>query len=462
MRAITGTAAHVPRSALAALLALVASCGDGSDPTPPDDAEIARIAQEISGLDRGAPVVVTPDFGDFAELPEKEGADLRTNAVLSLVRTELPVPPALPGARELERTEDGLLEFERGARTYKAGRFVEGEPINSTRRIRNGSRRSVRITRLEGSCHCVDVACFRLRGDERGAQFFPGDSVAPGEELEVQVQLDTTGRSGPLQLDGIVDYVGATRPLKFTIVTNVQPIFTVEPPLGLQVQDAVLGSRAQGRARITTPLAERFRAVIDDSSLPRHVRLVSRPVDPDADGFAKSYDVRVEILGTAPRVLTLQLYHVPIEITTADEPDGGGSHTWIRSLELGYATQLPVGIAMVQPDGSQRALASVFLPATPAGERVVRRYRFVHRDDWVPQGPFTVTLEDGAKIGPQDLPPLWLTWRVEAQEDGARDLVVDFEPSADGPTGPVRGAFVVELGHPSLPELRLPFSALVR
>ena len=173
----------VRRALLVALLFAGLTACDGKDAARDPSTELAP--------DGGATSTAQEWNARLTELGTPEGPRLLDN--------DLPVPAPLP-ERGLLRTADGLLEHGPGARLLRAGQVIEGDVVRFSSRLRNASAAALRLQRIEGECECVEVFCYRLDGDRRSAELWPGDDVAAGWEFEVQVHLDTTGRSGELQL----------------------------------------------------------------------------------------------------------------------------------------------------------------------------------------------------------------------------------------------------------------------
>jgi|GEM_PF-4336802 len=381
----------------------------------------------------------------------------------------LPVPPPLP-VRDLVRTADGLLAHARGARLHRAQGVVEGDQVQFSARLRNVSGEPLRLTRIEGECKCIDARGYLLDGDARARELWPGDEVPTDAEFEVLVHLDTTDRTGELQLEGILDYRGAAAPLKFGVLTDVAAVYRFRPPHALQA-GVVLGQPHESRVHVTSPLAERFRLEVDTASLPRHLSLVFRPLEPDADGYAAAWVGTFRVAADAPDQALLRTRELPISITAAPSGPEAPPVTYPRTIEVGYRTSLPVEFvqSIEGPNGRPRLVSgsAVAFGVLEAGDTAERVVTLVAHDGWVPQGAIEVELRDVVRVSRERLPEgaltaAWVEPNAENGAAGAHRLRIRLTNADDELAGPMNAQFVVRVGHPDVPELFVNVSALLR
>lgn len=393
-------------------------------------------------------------------------AELGTLEGPGLLNGDLPVPGALPERGRL-RTADGLLEHAPGARLHRAGSVIEGDVVRFSSRLRNGSDAALRLQRIEGECECVEVLCYRLDGDQRIGELWPGDDVAAGGEFELQVHLDTSGRFGELQLEGILAYAGGARPLKFGILTEVLGIYALDPPMGLVAEDVLLGTPSVQRVRITSPISPRFKLSCDVSTLPGYLDFDVQPVSVDGRGYASSYDCTFRVGGGAPDAPLVRLHTVRFDVEAAPTVDEPLPLTYSRDIEIGYRTQLPVEFVQFlrQDDGEQRIAsgASIYFGIVPAGATVERALILRVRDgEWDCEEDPKVTLVGTSMLGSRTMPEGTLTWAWERTNRGARRLVVTLSNPDDGALGPLKAQIKVALGHPQVPTLSVGVGGILR
>lgn len=438
-------------------LAAIAACGDGGDggDAPPGSTTADVGDGSIPSANFDLEKVIGRSVGDSTSVSDgtRVGADA--------LGVELPVPPPLADG-ELVRTADGLLAHARGARLHRASGVIEGDQVRFSARLRNISGRALRLTRVEGECKCIDARGYLLEGARRVGELWAGDDVPAGAEFEVLVHLDTTDRTGELQLEGILDYRGAAAPLKFAIATDIAAIYTFRPALGLQA-GVVLGQPHETMIRVGSQVAERFKLEADTGNLPRHVALEFRAVKPNAAGYAREWIGTYRISANAPDRALLRTHEVQLTVTaepTADEPV---PVSYLRSVDVGYRTSLPVEFVqrIEAPNGRKRLVSgsAVAFGVMEPGALDERRVTLAIRDDWEPvEGDLEVELRDVVRVSTERLPEGALTARWEA----GRQLVLRLENADDGIAGPMNAQFVVRLGHPDVPTLLVNVSALLR
>jgi hypothetical protein len=370
---------------------------------------------------------------------------------------DLPVP-SRAAANETISTEDGSITHGRGVRLHRAGDVTEGDLVSFSARLTNSGSTPLRIERIEGECECVEALCFRLDGDRRGAPLVPGQDVAPGEDFEVQVHLDTTDRFGQLQLEGILDYRGAKAPLKFGILSNIRPVYVIEPAEAFVPKNVLLGHAHEIEARITSPVAPWFKLVLQDERLPPHLELEVEPLEPNEEGYARAWRAHYKVLASAPDAAGLETHPVVFEVIAPPPAGEALPFSLIRTVGIGHRSRLPVEALQI---GGQGGAILDFGRMKP-GATVERRLRLrVNDGDFelpaelpvVPRGAFT--------IGSRVLAASTVAARIETLANGARDVVATFTAPTDI-QGPVRGQLIVEIGHPRQSGVLVTFTALVR
>ncbi|MBR3743592.1 MAG: DUF1573 domain-containing protein [Bacteroidales bacterium] len=69
-------------------------------------------------------------------------------------------------------------------RIVNAGQYREGELIEINSRIKNTGDEGLLIISTVATCNCTSVN-------------YPKKTIAPGEEEEIKIRIDTNGKSGP-------------------------------------------------------------------------------------------------------------------------------------------------------------------------------------------------------------------------------------------------------------------------
>lgn len=453
----------------AALIFAALSCSSCGHDEAASDAELQSALSGSLPTTRSESTEVAPDPGERTRpaLPTADDLagdsqagqqfDATTQRFFGGRFGDLPVP-ARWTANETITTEDGRITHRRGARLFRPGDVTEGDLVSFSARLANSGSTPLRIERVEGECECVEALCFRLEGDSRGAPLLPGQDVAPGEEFEVQVHLDTTDRFGQLQLEGILDYRGAKAPLKFGVLANIRPVYVIEPAEALVPKSVLLGDEYSVEARITSPVAPLFKLVLEKKRLPPYLKLDVEPIEPNADGYARAWLARYRVLAEAPDAAGLETHPVVFEVVAPPPPGEELSFSLLRTVGIGHRSQLPV--EALQVDGQGGAMFD-FGRVAP-GSTVERRLRLrVNDRDFALPEEIAVVARGTYTIGAHVLPETAIATRVETLANGAREVVATFTVPADL-KGPVRGQLIVEIGHPRQNGVLTTFTALVR
>jgi hypothetical protein len=461
-------------AALGCSLAVLSGCGADAPEARPEEIVSgvgAGIAGALGGTDggqtrEGAHTLRLPTAADLAggepiDLDGNARLDPTTRQLVGARRSELLVPPPIDAAARVV-TDDGLLAHNRGARLHKAGAVTEGDQVAFSTRLVNAGPRALRVQRIEGECECVEASCYRLVGGERGEELRPGENVAPGEEFEMQVHLDTTDRTGLLQLEGILDYAGSAAPLKFAILADIRPVYLIEPESALQPKRVLLGRPFTARAHVSSPIAPRFKLALDRRSLPGHLTLDVQAIEPDADGFASSWFVDYAITAEAPDAAGLVTHPVVFEVVAAPAPGETLPVSFLRTVPVGYRTLLPVElVGGAGPTAGVPTQALDFGRLAP-GANVERRLRVrVNEPGFEPAAEPSITLEGRATVGAEILPVEAVVVALEAVGEGRRELVARFT-APTGVTGPMRAQFRVDFGHPKQKPLLVTLTGMVR
>jgi len=179
-----------------------------------------------------------------------------------------------------------------GSPFFDAGVVTEGTELAVKFRMRNDSPRTVTITRVSPSCTCSSAAVDRA-------------SLAPGEEAQLEVVVDTTGRPGRLGANVAV-VSDAAEPLAFRIEGLVgRPRALEISPTRVDFGELSHGARATREVRIAVksrwgmPLPEALE-LAPDQDLEGFVELDYEPGDslvPDGDFIARVGKLRIDLRG---------------------------------------------------------------------------------------------------------------------------------------------------------------------
>jgi hypothetical protein len=242
---------------------------------------------------------------------------------------------------------------------------------------------------------------------------------------------------------------------------DVTPIFEVKPNAYLNFREMFVNETRTAELTVTSPVAEHFMLALDEGfALPKFLTVELVPVEPDADGRAGTW----KVIGTMG----------------PDTPENLGGQ---QGLTVILNSDLPHPGLQPLPDGSPRmrtltlfaaARVKALVHARPsyisfgavsAGNSAQRVFRIEFGDD-----AFTPDIERmrAAKVvarspEQQEFYDDFFDVSVAAV-DGERafEVTMSYENWPADRVGPFNGDLVVEVGHPTKPELKVPFSGVCR
>lgn len=166
------------------------------------------------------------------------------------------------------------------------------------------------------SCGCTRADLWRGAGDERRPYVF-GDRLEVGETLTLEAAFETLGRPGTQHktLDLLGDWPGGR--LQVSLDAVVVSYLTSDP-VEVAIPNSVLGETREARAELRAVDGRAFDARLDRTGVPPGLRLELRPLEPDADGRATSWELDLGVEAE----LAVGSYRWPIRVATDLTADG--------------------------------------------------------------------------------------------------------------------------------------------
>ena len=345
------------------------------------------------------------------------------------------------------RKKDRVLAWVSSHR-HKVGNVLTGRVVDHAFTLTNRSERPVQIEGWSKTSENIQVtATLKAQGTERTFEV-PG-AIAPGDEVTLHMSVDTAGLLGPLGFS-----VGALTAEKLTLPqarmsVRILPLFRFDP-IGCSFGKLRPDERPVRELTLTTPLELPFCPELDEASVPNGVQLTCSPIAPNAAGLATSWKV---------------------EVAVTERPTNKTFPT-----QIGFDATLPEHADFVDRDGQARTRHRFEL--TVDAKFKDWAFAIPNRMDLGRCAPscqrkFEIRVTDSdfeLKLEPDDFRFEsgessfdWSTAaRVEVSPIGTdtsrANLVLNVK-TATPLTATVSGVLVVRVGHPDLPELRIPLIA---
>ena len=334
------------------------------------------------------------------------------------------------------------------------GDLREGEIATFELELANSGEGDLRITTTRATCGCTKTELFTLAEDGTRTPYAFEQPIAPGQKLVAKVGVNTTRKKG--NWSGSVSFFSndVTQPDVIQLKANIQAMFEVKPMAYLNFEQVRVGNAKSAEVTVTSQLLDAFALTVDESVLPEFLRVEVQPLEPDAEGRAKTWTVVGHLLETAPE---LPRWNGPIALKT-DVPlpnaqvdaDGNPQHHEVTltamAQVLGLVTANPFYLSM---------------GIVPPGQTVERSFTIeVHDETFQPvEMPVTIT---GRTPEENELWAEHATARVERLEDGNFSVTLAIANLPETKAGPFGGNIDVAVGHPTKESLRVPFSGVCR
>ncbi len=346
-----------------------------------------------------------------------------------------------------------LARLECAQPTIDFGEVFEGAQLEHTFELHNAGDVDALVVKLKPGCSCSLVEATLVAPDGTRGAYAENDPIPPDHRLRVRVRVDTRERRGRVP-KGVTLYGNMEgNAIELEILADVKPYLTVDPERVLLGRFSTLETRSapflvEGRV-------EPFALEALAAALPEHVSVELEPLEPDADGRALRWTGRVRVGPGAergPRSWRVELLtdrpHPDALAHEASEPAVHGTGVWIVAQVVG-----PV-------DASEAALAFGIVREGQATARTVRVESF--DPDFGPQfeleEPFVYLR--GPEGGPFEHESAFRLSARPVEGAAAWDVEAFVEGPPDAAAGPFRGVLVVEVGHPEVYDLAIPFSGI--
>jgi hypothetical protein len=372
-----------------------------------------------------------------------------------------PAPSAPPGAVELVAGEE-ITDF---------GEMLEGEKKSVTFRMKSTGENPLFVERVKPSCGCTAAALELVAEDGTKSVYELGAPIPPGSELEIGATVNTTNRRGPFSSNIAIYSNDPASPMRLQLKADVKAVLEVNPQ-NLDLGMMTSGDTKESIATITTPVLDPFHLELDTTIPTDHMTAELTPIDPDAEGRAKTWELKVVLGPDMPEGMRRYQVRMKTDVPMGDDGHDHGAEVVEEDDGHGHA-------ASDAPEATRELVCNVManvtalVVATPnfislgvvrPGEPVERTVRIesLDPDFQLPASPEYrfQSLTGGEFTGAEHF-----SLSVAPTPDAAGkslDVTLRLEGLPDDYQGSFGGMVTLAVGHPTKPEVNVRFSGVAR
>ena len=465
---VSKTPGHPPGTLfLLFLLGLCAACGGesaepGEAQTYTDRADTARIE------DRGE----RPEErkgGRRYKKEEKGPASLETGYDLSALR--VPDAPAsgdgvLEGPEPASSASEGvpglsLLDGHEPSKDF--GQLVQGSVAEHVFQLVSDGEGPLVVSRIKPSCGCTIARTSLLLADGRRSEYEIGTPIEPGTQVEVQAELKTQGRVGPMSSNISVYSNAPAGVMNLSLKAEVKPVLIADPSATINFNRITTADVVRDEIRIKSAVLEPFLLKVDEQFQTEPLKVELSPVDPADDGRSTDWKLSVELGPGTPegvRNFPIRLVSdVPVpgshgDSETQGAADDGHDHGSSPVHELRCYVQAQVTSMVSATPGF------VSFGMVRPGQVVERTVLIRCHDDFELDPALSVRIE-GLRSEEFALADSFAT-TLTPLEDGVLELKLELLGLPEEHQGSFGGVVRLAIGHPLKEELQVRFSGVCR
>ena len=347
----------------------------------------------------------------------------------------------------------GELTVEKGE--YNFGSMIEGEVAEHTFDLKSTGDNPLVIHNVKPTCGCT-VSKVQVASDGGFVDYTYNDLIPPGTEIKLQAKLDTKNKRHKTSSKINVYCNDPASVITLGLEAQVGTYFTVTPAnlnFGeLSTQDSVEQS-----ATVRSTLGDSFKLLVDTESTLPGLSAELIPVEPDENGLARTWEVKVRV-GPGAREgnlgFPLRLRSDRYVAGTEPDPETGERPNYGASVMLSARVR---GLISFEP----QYLSFGLVRPGEARERILRV------TSWDPEFKLNeeipIRLVDAKSNEAAFAYPDSFTTTAEVSEDGkTMDVKINLTGLPDTANGTFQGRLLVETGHASRPTVSVLFSGVCR
>jgi len=360
----------------------------------------------------------------------------------------------LPAAQAQRMT--GRLELVDGSQqVQELGKLRQGESAAHEFHFQSKGEGPLIISGVKPSCGCTKAEIVLVAEDGTRSPYTKGDAIAVGQKFVLESEISTDGKPGGPFSAQISIYGNDGRGVfNVRLTAEIEPILTVTPNSSVFFGKMTTADQKDQSVTVTSTRGEPFLLSVGQETVQGPVKLELAAKDPDAEGRASEWSVKVTVGPSAE--VGLRSYPInlrtDIPIAKPKYPSKDGSPQ-MHAFMLNVQAQV-TGMVSAEPSFLTFGMVK---PAEP----IERSLRLECHDDFKLTAAIPVVIEglQGQAFPFQDA----FTVTVEPLEEGR---VANVKVRLNGLPADLNGSFGgilrLQLGHPHMPEIQVRFSGVCR
>jgi hypothetical protein len=334
------------------------------------------------------------------------------------------------------------------------GSMIEGEVAEHVFDMSSGGENPLVIHNAKPTCGCT-VSKVQVAQGDGFVDYNYGDPIAVGTQIKLQARLNTKNKSHKTQSKINVYCNDPAGVITLGLEAQVGTYFTVTPQ-NLTFGDMSTEDTIEKSCTIRSTRGDAFKLLPDSESAMPGVTAELIPLEPDADGLAKAWEVKVRVgpgaregnLGYPFRVRSDRLVAGAEPDPETGEQPNYGAQVMLTARVRGLISYEPqyLSFGLVRP-GEQR-------------ERILRISSW--DTNYKLTGEVPIRLVDHKSDQPFAYAEHFTTSAEVSEEGRTLDVKINLQGLPDTLDGAFQGRVLVETGHPSRPTVSVLFSGVCR
>ncbi len=374
--------------------------------------------------------------------------------------TPIPAPAPRPqeGGGDQKPVTNQAARLEVDTLDHDFGNAIEGEKLSHTFKMRSAGTEPLVIQSAKPTCGCT-VAKLEVRKEDGTLEVYKfGDPLPKGAQLELLAELNTQGKHQQASSKVNVTCNDPRQVVTLGLNARVDTYFQITPPQ-LDLGTMSTADTVEKTFTVAGKKPGNFLLSMEQRPLPDGMKVAMTPKEPDANGKASVWEVKVTLGPGAKEGNT----GYPIQLKS-DEAIAGHS----ADDGHGHATSMTYG-ATVMVTAKVNGLIS-FEPQylsfglVRPGQVLPRTLKITAFD---PNFSFADTL-DIRLVGPSDTKPefpqaAYFSHAVKVSDDKkSATIELTLNGLPDTVDGSFQGRMMIKTGHPQKPEIPVLFSGVCR
>ncbi len=369
-----------------------------------------------------------------------------------------PVPRPQEGGGDQKPVTNQAARLEVDALDHDFGNAIEGEKLSHIFKMRSTGTEPLVIQSAKPTCGCT-VAKLEIRKEDGTLEVYKfGDPLPKGAQLELLAELNTQGKHQQASSKVNVTCNDPRQVVTLGLNARVDTYFQITPPQ-LDLGTMSTADTVEKTFTVAGKKPGNFLLSMEQRPLPDGMKVAMTPKEPDANGKASVWEVKVTLGPGAKEGNT----GYPIQLKSDEaiaghSADDGHGHTSAMTYGATVMVTAKVnGLISFEPQYLSYGLVR-------PGQVLPRTLKITAFD---PNFSFADTL-DIRLVGPSDTKPefpqaAYFSHAVKVSDDKkSATIELTLNGLPDTVDGSFQGRMMIKTGHPQKPEIPVLFSGVCR